>query len=81
MPVKDEEFILEEVSDDDEDDDLDDDDFKIGDEFDVGPVRTATTEPNEENKKTVWRASLVWNHYCTHLTHDIARVAYLCSPI
>ncbi len=80
VPVKDEEFILEQISDDDENDDPNDDDFKIGDEFDVEPVRTTTTEPSDENKKTVWRALSVWNRYRTHLTNAISWVAYLCSP-
>ncbi len=72
--------MLEEVLDDDEDDDPGDDDFEIGDEFDVEQVRTATTEPSDENKNTVCHALLVWNHYQRHLTHDNARVAYLCPP-
>jgi hypothetical protein len=79
VTVEDEDLMLEELSDDDEDD-PDDDDFEIGDELGMESLTTADTEPSDESKKTVWRALSVWNHYRAHPTHDIAQVAYLCSP-
>jgi hypothetical protein len=56
VPVEDEELMLEEISDDEEDDDLDYNNFEVGDEFDVEPVITATTQPSDENKNIVWCA-------------------------